>query len=94
MQTHTYQKRLAQLLITFMLVVTTVQDANASTWNPTMLVNTEAFQIVDEGDASTDVELRFGDVIDERLYWDISAGRFRISDDLTQLISHEVNVTL
>lgn len=37
------------------------QTAHAvSTWNPTMLVNTESFQEIDAGDGTTAVELRFG----------------------------------
>lgn len=34
--------------------------AFASSWSPTLLVNTEAFQVIDDGDGSTDIELRFG----------------------------------
>ncbi len=32
----------------------------ASSWSPTLLVNTESFQAIDAGDNTTDVELRFG----------------------------------
>ncbi len=31
-----------------------------SSWNPTLLVNTESFQQIDAGDGTTDIELRFG----------------------------------
>lgn len=33
---------------------------SASSWNPTLLVNTEAFQEIDDGDGSSNIELRFG----------------------------------
>ena len=32
----------------------------ASSWSPTLLVNTEAFQSIDQGDGNTNIELRFG----------------------------------
>ncbi len=54
----------------------------ASSWNPTVLVNTEAFHIVDEGDQTSDVELRFGDSLNERLYWDRANALFVLTDDL------------
>lgn len=56
----------------------------ASSWNPTLLVNTEAFQTVSEGDsaAGTDVELRFGDTLNERIYWDRANAEFRFTDDV------------
>lgn len=56
----------------------------ASSWNPTLLVNTEAFQVVHEGDsaAGTNVELRFGDTLSEKIYWDRTNSEFRFSDDI------------
>ncbi|MFA6523030.1 MAG: hypothetical protein WCS85_01545 [Candidatus Peribacteraceae bacterium] len=52
-----------------------------SIWNPTLLVNTESFNTIDEGDGSTDVELRFGSTAGgiQKLIWDISASRFDFS---------------
>ena len=35
-----------------------------SDWDPTLLVNTESFQIIDEGDGTTPVEIRFGDTLE------------------------------
>ncbi|MBI2523625.1 polymer-forming cytoskeletal protein [Candidatus Peregrinibacteria bacterium] len=57
---------------------------SASSWNPTLLVNTEAFQIVHEGDsaAGTNVELRFGDILGEKIYWDRTNSEFRFTDDI------------
>lgn len=54
----------------------------ASSWNPTLLVNTESFQVIDDGDETTDIELRFGEAANEILYWDKSGGNFILTDDL------------
>lgn len=59
--------------------------ALASAWNPTLLVNTESFQAIHEGDGSTDVELRFGDTLNEKLIWNRSKGSFQFTDDLSVL---------
>jgi hypothetical protein len=58
------------------------QGASASSWGPTLLVNTESFQIIDDGDGTTDIELRFGDSVNEKIYWDKANALFRFSDDL------------
>ncbi|OGG54053.1 hypothetical protein A3D11_01080 [Candidatus Peribacteria bacterium RIFCSPHIGHO2_02_FULL_49_16] len=55
---------------------------SASSWSPTLLVNTESFQIIDEGDATTDIEIRFGDTVNEKIYWDRTNAEFRFSDDI------------
>lgn len=55
----------------------------ASSWNPTLLVNTEAFQVIDEGDSSTNIELRFGSTVNETLLWNRSQGMFQFTDDLS-----------
>ncbi len=52
----------ASLVVAFALVVQFI-PTNAyavSTWNPTLLVNTESFQQIDRGDGSTTVDLQFG----------------------------------
>lgn len=54
----------------------------ASSWSPTLLVNTEAFQVIDDGDGSTNIELRFGGSANEILRWNISKSAFVFSDDL------------
>ena len=56
--------------------------AEASTWSPTLLVNTEAFQVIDDGDGSTNIELRFGDTANEILRWDVGTARFQFTDDV------------
>ncbi len=43
-----------------LLVLMIPTIAVASSWSPTLLVNTEAFTTIDDGDGSTDIELRFG----------------------------------
>src|SRR3989344_1959449 len=58
------------------------ETARSSTWNPTLLVNTEAFQVIHEGDSTTNIDLRFGDTVNEKLYWDRTNSEFRFSDDL------------
>lgn len=49
--------------------------AAASSWSPTLLVNTEAFQSIDDGDGSTDIELRFGETGRE-LRWNVTDSQF------------------
>ncbi|MCF7845088.1 MAG: hypothetical protein K9M03_04665, partial [Kiritimatiellales bacterium] len=44
----------------------------ASSWNPTLLVNTESFNVIDDGDGTTDIEVRFGETVDERIRWMIN----------------------
>ena len=76
------KKTLAGAAIMAVLLGGFPQIVEASTWNPTLLVNTESFQIIDEGDSTTDIELKFGYTVDEKIYWDRQGDRFRISDDL------------
>jgi len=56
--------------------------AFASSWDPTLLVNTESFSTIDDGDGTTNIEVRFGDTVDERVYWDVTRGMFEFTDDL------------
>lgn len=44
--------------VLIVLMVPTI--AHASSWNPTLLVNTEAFTTIDDGDGSSNIEMRFG----------------------------------
>lgn len=55
----------------------------ASSWKPTLLVNTESFQTIDEGDGTTDVEVRFGGTLNEKLIWNRTKGTFQFTDDLS-----------
>ena len=76
-----FKQKFAALLIAAMVLAPT-QTAFASTWGPTLLVNTEAFQIIDDGDGASDIELRFGDSLDERLKWSFVNTRFQFTDDV------------
>lgn len=54
--------RLTSVTLVLALVLGTVapMTAHASSWSPTLLVNTEAFQTIDAGDGTTNMELQFG----------------------------------
>ncbi len=54
----------------------------ASSWNPTILANTEAFQTIDDSDVSANVQLIFGESLGESLTFDRTMSRFDFSDDL------------
>ncbi|MEK7137813.1 MAG: hypothetical protein AAB853_06055 [Patescibacteria group bacterium] len=49
----------------------------------TLLVNNESFDYVGEGDGTTPIELRFGEVLNEKLLWHRDNGRFELTDDLS-----------
>jgi len=70
------------MFVSFILTLLLPARLMASSWDPTLLVNTESFQTIDDSNTTGDIELRFGDVINERVYWDRTPGRFRASDDL------------
>jgi len=54
----------------------------ASSWNPTLLVNTESFSTIDDGDGTTNIELRFGDDLNEKMTFNRSAWRFEFSQSI------------
>lgn len=56
-----------------------------SSWKPTLLVNTESFQTIDEGDGTTNVEIRFGGTLNETIIWNRTEGAFQFSDDISVL---------
>ncbi len=71
---------LTGIAFAFLIVAETAHAA--SSWNPTLLVNTESFQTIDSGDASTNIELRFGENADKRIFWNITgagSGTFKFS---------------
>src|SRR3989338_6896713 len=82
MQLYFCKKWLAVTLCASLSFGLLAETARSSTWNPTLLVNTEAFQVIHEGDSTTDIDLRFGDTVNEKLYWDRTNSEFRFSDDL------------
>lgn len=55
--------------------------ALASSWSPTLLVNTEAFQTIDKGDGSSNIELRFGDT-GSGLQLNVNTGNFEFDSGL------------
>ena len=56
--------------------------AYASSWSPTLLVNTEAFQVIDDTDSTADLYIQFGDSLNKRLTYDRTVGTFIFDDDL------------
>ena len=46
-------------LVVAVMAAAVVPGVQASSWDPTLLVNTEAFNELDDGDGNTDIELRF-----------------------------------
>lgn len=54
----------------------------ASIWNPTLLVNTESFNTIDDGDSTTDIQMRFGDALRETITFDRTLWRFEFSQSI------------
>lgn len=73
--------RFSATIGTILSVITTSVSV-ASSWNPTLLVNTEAFQVIDEGDGSSDVSVQFGDTLNETITFERGADQFNFSDDI------------
>lgn len=65
-----------------LLALLVLTKAQASSWSPTLLVNTESFQVIDEGDSTTDVEIQFGDTLSRTLAYDRGNARFSFDDDV------------
>ncbi|UPA22695.1 hypothetical protein K8942_00575 [Candidatus Peribacteria bacterium] len=57
----------------------------ASSWAPTLLVNTESFQTIDEGDGSTNIVIRFGQTLLETITYDRTLNRFQFSKGISVL---------
>jgi len=70
------------LNLTFLAFAIPTIAFGASSWNPTLLVNTEAFQTIDDDDTASNVELRFGDTWSEKLFYNISANQFEFTRSL------------
>jgi hypothetical protein len=47
-----------------------------------LLVNTESFALVDEGDGRSDVEIRFGEALNQKLTYERASEHFLFTDDL------------
>lgn len=63
----------------------------ASSWNPTLLVNTEAFQVIDDSNASSNVSIRFGGTLNKNLIYDRTNSRFKFDAGL--FVQGSLNVT-
>src|SRR3989344_5374149 len=57
----------------------------ASSWNPTLLVNTEAFSVIDDSDSTANIVLQFGDSVAQTLTYDRTAAHFQFSTGLSVL---------
>ncbi|MBI2635900.1 hypothetical protein HYW84_01075 [Candidatus Peregrinibacteria bacterium] len=66
-------------------------SATGSSWNPTFLVSTEAFQTIDDIDTAANVQLRFGQTLNEKLLYDRANVRFKFTRGL--FISGGLTVT-
>jgi hypothetical protein len=75
-------KKILTVLIGTIYIASIAEHVIASSWNPLVLVNTEAFQTIDEGDSTTDVILRFGDTLNKTITFDRTNTRFDFNDDL------------
>ncbi|MBT4119290.1 MAG: hypothetical protein HOG89_04645 [Candidatus Peribacter sp.] len=64
-----------------LLVLMVPTIAVASSWSPTLLVNTEAFQTIDDGDGSSNIELRFG-ATGSGLILNVTENQFEFDTDL------------
>lgn len=72
---------LVSTLVIASMVIAPGTAIAASSWNPTLLVNTEAFQTIDDGDGSTNIELRFGDT-GSGLILNVTENQFEFDTDL------------
>ncbi|MDD5739450.1 MAG: hypothetical protein PHO20_01645, partial [Candidatus Peribacteraceae bacterium] len=54
----------------------------SSSWNPGLLVNTEAFQVIDDADTAANVQLKFGETLQESLTYNRTASRFEFTRSL------------
>ena len=85
MSQHTHPKNGIWLhLVSILLIIFSMMPRNAfaSSWNPTLIVNTEAFQVIDDGNTAANIVLRFGDTVNKNLTYDRTAGRFTFDADL------------
>lgn len=57
-------------------------SALASSWNPTLLVNTESFHEIDDGDGSSDIYFQFGSSADKRIVYSDLENLFAFTDDI------------
>lgn len=54
----------------------------ASSWSPTLLANTEAFQVIDDTDSTANVYIQFGATLAKKLTYDRTETTFKFNDNL------------
>ena len=86
-QKHSLASRIVAV-ITLVFFAFTPNVVVASSWSPTLLVNTEAFQTIDDGDGSTDIELRFGTSGNE-LKYNVTTGLFEFDTGVFRYVAAE-----
>jgi cytoskeletal protein CcmA (bactofilin family) len=84
------KRLLAMLSLSALSIGLLPATAVASSWDPTLLVNTESFQIIDDGDGTSNIYLQFGDTAAEQILWQVAQSRFAFTDD----VHIEGNVTV
>lgn len=82
MSLSTRLKRIAAAASVAGLLITQTAFA-ASSWKPTLLVNTESFQTIDEGDGTTNIVIRFGQSLLETITFDRTLSRFQFSKGIS-----------
>jgi|GEM_PF-2765794 len=70
------------LNVAVLLLVLPVKAGAASSWNPGLLANTEAFQTIDDADTAANVRLTFGETLQESLTYNRSASQFEFTRSL------------
>lgn len=84
-QHSTLSKRAVSATVATLVATVPSLALAASSWAPTLLVNTESFQTIDEGDSTTNVELRFGSTLNEKIIWNRTKGSFQFTDGVSVL---------
>lgn len=73
----------AGMVLYCMLCVPAVQAQ--SSWSPTLLVNTEAFQVIDDSDTTANISVRFGSTVNQSIAWNRTINMFRFSSSISVL---------
>lgn len=69
-------------MLSSMALLLVSSSAFASSWSPTLLVNTESSQVIDDLDGVSDVRLQFGDTLNKQLTFSRSNARFEFTDSV------------
>lgn len=76
---------LAAIAVGILVFLRALPFTLASSWNPTLLVNTESFATIDDTDSTANVVLKFGDSLAQTLTYQRTNGRFQFSAGLSVL---------